>query len=44
MAWEATTVEVDVGGNAGIIYCSEVGDKLKDVVSPNRITRWREIF
>jgi len=41
---EATTVEVDVGGNAGIIYCSEVGDKLKDVVSPNRITSWREIL
>lgn len=44
LAGEATTVEVDVGGNAGIIYCSAVGDKLKDVVSPNRMIRWREIF
>ncbi len=41
---ETATVSVDVGGNAGIIYCSAVGDQLKNHVSPFRLTRWREVF
>jgi len=38
------TVEVDIGGNSGIIYCSVVSNKLKDMIPPLKITRWREIF
>jgi len=38
------TIEVDVGGNAGIIYCSVVSNKLKDIIPPLKVTRWREIF
>jgi len=44
MTGESATVSVDVGGNAGILYCSALEDKLKKVVSPFRIVRWREIF
>jgi hypothetical protein len=39
---EAATVQVDLGGNAGILYCSEVADKLKKIVSPLRMTRWKD--
>ncbi len=39
---ETTAVQVDVGGNAGIMYCSEVADKLRKVVSPLRMTRWKD--
>ena len=39
-----TTIEVDIGGNSGIIYCSTVSNKLKDIIPPLKITRWREIF
>jgi hypothetical protein len=38
---EATALQVDLGGNAGILYCSEVADKLKKLVSPLRMTRWK---
>ncbi len=38
------TVETDIGGNSGVIYCSAVSKKLKEIVSPLKITRWREIF
>lgn len=38
---EATALQVDLGGNAGILYCSEVADKLKMLVSPLRMTRWK---
>jgi len=41
---ETATVQVDVGGNAGIMYCSEVGNKLKQMVSPLKMTRWRDVF
>jgi len=44
MSGGSATVEVDVGGNSVIIYCSVVSNKLKDIVSPLKITRWREIF
>jgi len=39
---EAATVQVDLGGNAGILYCSEVADRLKKIVSPLRMTRWKD--
>ena len=39
---ETTAVQVDVGGDAGIMYCSEVADKLRKVVSPLRMTRWKD--
>lgn len=38
------TVEGDISGNSGMIYCSAISHKLKDIVSPLKITRWREIF
>jgi hypothetical protein len=44
MAGENATIETDIGGNSGIIYCSGVSNKLKDIVPPLKITRWREIF
>jgi len=44
MTGETTTVQVDVGGNAGILYCSATADKLKKVINPFRIISWREIF
>lgn len=39
-----TTIEVDIGENSGILYCSVVSLKLKDIIPPLKITRWREIF
>ena len=42
MAGETTTVQLDVGGNAGIINCSNAKKKIK--VAPLKITQWREIF
>lgn len=44
MAGEHTTISQEIGGNATIVYCSTVSNKLKDIVPPLRITRWREIF
>ena len=44
MCGETATVQVDVGGNAGIIYCSSVSNSLKNKVSPYRVTRWRDVF
>lgn len=41
---ETATVSVDIGGNAGILYCSAVGSKLNNLVSPFKLTRWREVF
>jgi PilX N-terminal len=42
MAGETTTVQLDVGGNAGIINCSSATKKIK--VAPLKITQWREMF
>jgi hypothetical protein len=39
-----TTIRGNMGGNTGIISCSAVSNKLKDIVPPLKITRWREIF
>ena len=44
MAGENATIKGEIGGNAGIVYCSAVSNKLKDIVPPLKITRWREIF
>ena len=38
------TIKEDPGGNADILYCSAVSNKLKDIIPPLKITRWREIF
>ena len=44
MAGENAAIEIDINENTGIIYCSAVSNKLKDIVPPLKITRWREIF
>ena len=48
MTGETATVEIDVGGNAGIIYCSsavnKVKDKTKNLIPAFRVTRWKEVF
>ena len=44
---ETATITVDIGGNAGIIYCSTAVNQLKDktnnIVPPFKVTRWGEI-
>jgi hypothetical protein len=42
MAGETTTVQLDVGGNAGIVNCSNAKKKIK--VPSLKITQWREVF
>jgi len=42
MAGKNVTIQVDE--NAGVIYCSAVSKKLKDMIPPSKIIRWREIF
>jgi len=44
MAGENATAGIEIDENAGILYCSAVSKKLKDVIPPLKITRWREIF
>lgn len=44
LAGESATIEIDVLGNSGIIYCSSVANWLKNDFSPFIMTRWREIF
>jgi hypothetical protein len=44
MAGENGTNEMDIEGNVGINYCSAVSSKLKEIIPPLKITRWREIF
>jgi hypothetical protein len=39
-----TKIEGDLGGNSGIFYCRVVSNKLKDIIPPLKITRWREVF
>ncbi len=41
---ESVNGEVDIGENTGIIYCSSLRDKLKNIVPASKITRWREVF
>ena len=44
VAGETATIEIDVAGNAGILYCSGAGDWVNNSVSPLKISRWREVF
>jgi len=44
MAGESATAGIEIGENAGILYCSAVSKRLKEVIPPLKITRWREIF
>jgi hypothetical protein len=44
MVGENATTGIEIDENAGILYCSAVSKKLKDVIPPLKITRWREIF
>jgi hypothetical protein len=41
---ENATMGVDIEGNADIISCSAASNKLKDIIPPLKVTRWREIF
>jgi hypothetical protein len=44
MVGKKVSIETTIGESAGIIYCSAVSEKLKDIVPPLKMTRWREIF
>ncbi len=44
MAAGSSTMGIDIDENTGIIYCSAVSNRLKEIVPPFKITRWREIF
>jgi len=44
MAGENAPTGIEIDENAGILYCSAVSKRLKDVIPPLKITRWREIF
>jgi hypothetical protein len=44
MAGENATIVISIDEKAGILYCSSVSDRLKDIVPPLKITRWREVF
>ena len=35
---------IEVAENAGIIYCSAVSNKLRDIIPPVKISRWREVL
>ena len=43
MAGETATIEIDVAGNAGILYCSGVSDWLKNSkkIPENQFVRWK---
>jgi hypothetical protein len=44
MAGGNTAIGIDIDGGTSIIYCSGVSNKLKEIVPPLKITRWREIY
>jgi hypothetical protein len=44
MAGENATIGIDIDENTSIIYCSGVSNKLKEIIPPLKITRWREIY
>ena len=44
MAGGNATIGISIDENTGILYCSDVSNKLKDIIPPLKITRWREIF
>ena len=44
MGGEYATKDIDINENTDILYCSTVSNKIKEIVPPLKITRWREIF
>ncbi len=44
MAGGNAAIGIDIDGGTSIIYCSDVSNKLKEIVPPLKITRWREIY
>ncbi len=44
MASGGPTKGIGIDENTGIVYCSAVSNRLKEIVPPFKITRWREIF
>jgi len=44
LAGDTANIQLDIGGNAGILYCSEVTKRLKETIPPTKMTSWREIF
>jgi len=44
LAGESTTVNTDVGGNVGILYCSDAVGRLRNGIPPYKITSWREVY
>jgi hypothetical protein len=44
MAEGNATIGIDIDGNTSIMYCSDVSNKVKEIVPPLKITRWREIY
>jgi hypothetical protein len=43
MAGENAPTGIDIDGSTSIIYCSEVSNKIREIIPPLKITRWREI-
>ena len=44
MAGENAPMGISIDEKAGILYCSSISDRLKDIVPPLKMTRWREVF
>ena len=44
LAGESATVNTDVGGNVGILYCSDAVGKLRNGIPPYKIASWREVY
>ncbi len=44
LAGDTANIQLDIGGNAGIMYCGEAIRKLKETIPPFKMTRWKEIF
>jgi len=44
LAGESATVNTDVGGNVGILYCSDAIGKLRNGIPSYRIISWREVY
>jgi hypothetical protein len=43
LAGENAPTGIDIDGSTSIIYCSEVSNKIREIIPPLKITRWREI-
>jgi len=44
MAGESVGVDIDAGGNAGIIYCSRAADDAGGAAPPFRVIRWQHVY